>query len=148
MGKTNAYYNEQCHHNAINICRHWASKNAETWNLFSKEKGDHFWDPDVGVGKGNVVPVLNLLSTMPWRHVSEWRYSSTFLDIGTEWRWVVRLTPLPLYTLGERDCGTHWRGSWVGPGAGLDAIEKRKTLHCRESNPGHSARSPSLYRLS
>jgi hypothetical protein len=30
----------------------------------------------------------------------------------------------------------------------LDAVEKVKILHCRESNPGCPARSPSLYRLS
>jgi hypothetical protein len=29
------------------------------------------------------------------------RCSSTFLDLGTRWRWVVSLTPLPLYLRGE-----------------------------------------------
>jgi hypothetical protein len=38
------------------------------------------------------------------------------------------------------------KGGWVGPRVGLDAV-KRKILHCRESNPGRPARSPSLYRL-
>jgi hypothetical protein len=28
--------------------------------------------------KGKVVPVLTWLSTMPWRHVGEWMYRSTF----------------------------------------------------------------------
>jgi hypothetical protein len=32
--------------------------------------------------------------------------------------------------------------------AGLDAVEKRKSLACRESNPVPAIRSPSLYRLS
>jgi hypothetical protein len=27
-------------------------------------------------------------------------------------------------------------GGWVGLGVGLDAVEKRKILHCRELNPG------------
>jgi hypothetical protein len=37
----------------------------------------------------------------------------------------------------------------VGPRAGLDAVEKRKTSRpCRESNPGSPARNPSLYLLS
>jgi hypothetical protein len=36
----------------------------------------------------------------------------------------------------------------VGPRVGLDDVEKRKIVHCRESNPGRPARSPSLYRLS
>jgi hypothetical protein len=51
--------------------------------------------------------------------------SSTFLDLGTRWRWVI--------------------GGWVGLRVDLDAVEKGKFLHCRESNPG---RSPSLYPLS
>jgi hypothetical protein len=43
---------------------------------------------------------------------------------------------------------THWIGGWVDPRVGLDAVEKRKLLQCRESNPGRPARNPSLYRLS
>jgi hypothetical protein len=31
-------------------------------------------------------------------------------------------------TTGERAPGTHWIGGWVGPRAGLDAVEKRKFL--------------------
>jgi hypothetical protein len=27
---------------------------------------------------------------MPWRRMGEWRYSSSFLDFGTRWRWVVQ----------------------------------------------------------
>jgi hypothetical protein len=33
------------------------------------------------------------------------------------------------FTSGERDPGTHWIGGWVGPRAGLDAMEKRNILH-------------------
>jgi hypothetical protein len=29
--------------------------------------------------------------------MGEWRYSSTILDLGTRWRWVVCFTPLPVY---------------------------------------------------
>jgi hypothetical protein len=37
---------------------------------------------------------------------------------------------------------------WMGPRADLDAVKKRKISSlCRESNPGHSAYSPSLYLL-
>jgi hypothetical protein len=49
------------------------------------------------------IPVLNYLSTMPWRHMGEWRYSCTILlDLGTRWRWVISFTPQPLYPWGKR----------------------------------------------
>jgi hypothetical protein len=51
------------------------------------------------------------------------------------------------FTLEEGTPGTHWLGSWVGLEAGMDAMEERQILHCRESNPGRPVRSPSLYRL-
>jgi hypothetical protein len=54
------------------------------------------------------------------------------------------------YTPGERAPGTHWRGGWVDPRAGLDDVVKRKflTLQGLELRPfGHPARSQSLYRL-
>jgi hypothetical protein len=51
------------------------------------------------------------------------------LDLGNWGMWVVSFTPR------ERAPGTHWIGSWVGPRAGLDAMEKRKIpSHRRESN--------------
>jgi hypothetical protein len=40
---------------------------------------------------GEVVPVLNSLSTLPWRHMREWRYSSTIRHVSTRWRWVYPL---------------------------------------------------------
>jgi hypothetical protein len=55
-----------------------------------------------------------------------WRYDSTILDLGTRWRWSAsrpdRFTP------GEIAPSTDWIGGWVGSRAGLDAVEKRKTL--------------------
>jgi hypothetical protein len=55
------------------------------------------------------------------------------------------------FNSGERTTpspGTHCVGGWVGPRAGLDAVEQRNiSCFCRESNPGRPARSPSLYRL-
>jgi hypothetical protein len=42
---------------------------------------------------------------------------------------------------------SHWVGRWVGHRVGLDAVETRQILPCRESNSGRPARSPSLYRL-
>jgi hypothetical protein len=44
--------------------------------------------------------------------------------------------------------GIRWIGGWVGPRVGLDAVEKRKIKHWRESNLGRPACSPLLYWLS
>jgi hypothetical protein len=43
---------------------------------------------------------------------------------------------------------TRWIGGWVGPRVGLNAVEKRKILHCQELNPSRVACSPSLFQLS
>jgi hypothetical protein len=40
------------------------------------------------------------------------------------------------FTPGERSPGTHCIGGWVGPTAGLDAVENRKTLPLPGINPG------------
>jgi hypothetical protein len=67
--------------------------------------------------------------------MGEWRYSSTILDPGTgmevsgQLHVPAALPPVP-----------HWIGGWVGPRVGLDAVEKRKILPYRESNPGRPAR--------
>jgi hypothetical protein len=61
--------------------------------------------------------VLNFLSTMPWRRMGKWRYSSTYLDLGTRLRWEVSFTPgerAPRYPLDRRLGGPqcrsgHWR---------------------------------------
>jgi hypothetical protein len=44
--------------------------------------------------------------------------------------------------------GVHWIGGWVGPRAGLDALEKKEICPFRESNPGCPACSPPLYKPS
>jgi hypothetical protein len=38
------------------------------------------------------------------------------------------------FTPKERSCSAHWIGGWVGHRFGLDAVEKRKILHCQELN--------------
>jgi hypothetical protein len=48
--------------------------------------------------KGKAVPVLNQLSTTPWRHICIGPY---FLDLGTSWRWVVSFTLRLLYPRGK-----------------------------------------------
>jgi hypothetical protein len=42
----------------------------------------------------------------------EWRYSSTILNLGTRWMWVVSFTPRPFYLL-KTGLGTHCIGDWV-----------------------------------
>lgn len=46
--------------------------------------------------------MLNKLSTIPWRHVGQWRYSSTILKCNTKWRWLVSFISLLLYPQGNR----------------------------------------------
>jgi hypothetical protein len=50
---------------------------------------------------GKFVPALNELSSVPWRRMGTWRYSSTILELGTRWRWVVTFTPRPPYPRGK-----------------------------------------------
>jgi hypothetical protein len=69
--------------------------------------------------------VLNYLWTISW-HIGEWRCNSTFLYFGSRWRWVVSFTPLPLYPQEEVP-GIHSIGDSVGPRAGLDTVERRKS---------------------
>jgi hypothetical protein len=73
----------------------------------------------------------------------KWMCSSSILHFGTRFRWVVSLTPLSYYPPEKSPPGTHWVGEWVGPGTGLDAVEKRKILHYRESNQSLLARTRS-----
>jgi hypothetical protein len=40
--------------------------------------------------KGKDFLALNYWSTIAQRHIGEWRYGSTILDIGTRRRWVIR----------------------------------------------------------
>jgi hypothetical protein len=47
------------------------------------------------------------------------------------------------FTPEERAPGNQWIGGWVGPRAGLDAMEERIiSCLCRESSPGRPACSP------
>jgi hypothetical protein len=43
------------------------------------------------------VILILLLLKKRYEDMGEWRYSSTFIDLGTRWRWVVSFTPLQLY---------------------------------------------------
>jgi len=47
------------------------------------------------------------------------------------------------FTPGETAPGAHWRGGWVSPRTGLDAVAKKKSHLCSrwELNSGRPARS-------
>jgi hypothetical protein len=54
--------------------------------------------------------------------MGEWKYSSTFLDLGTRWNEWSATRP-GRFTPGERSHGTHWIWGWVaGPRDGLGAV--------------------------
>jgi hypothetical protein len=69
--------------------------------------------------------------------MGEWRYSSTILDLGTSWRWVVSFTPWPLYSR-----------LWWAPELVWTVWRREKILYCRDSKPGRPSHSSLLYRPS
>jgi hypothetical protein len=77
---------------------------------------------------------------MLWRHMGEWRYSSTILDLSTRWWWVVSFTPrslyrlriLPRFRLDKRLGGPQSRSGRYR--------EESNLAPCPESNPGRPAR--------
>jgi hypothetical protein len=82
---------------------------------------------------------------MTWRHMGEWRYGSTFLDLCTRWGWVTNITPLPLYVLGKSPQYPLIRR--------LGGPQSRSGRCGEEKNPALSgiesgSSSPTLYRLS
>ena len=54
------------------------------------------------------------------------RGTAPLVELDTRWRWIVKFTPRTLYPL-RKNPGTHWIGGWVGPRAGLDVFNRRKT---------------------
>jgi hypothetical protein len=64
--------------------------------------------------------------------MGEWKYRSTILELGTEWRWAA--SRLDHFTSGERAHGKRCRVGWVGPRVGLNAVDWSK-ISCRSSSP-------------
>jgi hypothetical protein len=62
---------------------------------------------------------------MPLRYIGEWKYNSTFLDLGTNMAVSGQLHASVLPS--GKDPRTHWLRGWVGPRGGLDVVEKRKS---------------------
>jgi hypothetical protein len=90
---------------------------------------------------------INVLNATPWRHIGERRFSSTLLDLGTRWRWVVRITPCR-FIHGERAPRHPLDGRLSGPQSQSGRYGEQKSCSCGESNPGLPAHRPSLHRLS
>jgi hypothetical protein len=86
------------------------------------------------------------------RHEDNWGsgcIDPRFVDLGTNWRWVVSFTPRLLYPQRKSPC-THWIGVWVNLRAALDDIEKWKfllPLVLKLQPLGHPAHSQLLYWL-
>jgi hypothetical protein len=66
--------------------KHLKTKEIETLTGTTGVDVDNCKNVVKGKGKGKGVPVLNKLSIMPRRHMEEWWYSSTILDLGTRWK--------------------------------------------------------------
>jgi hypothetical protein len=71
-----------------------------------------------------------------------WRYNSTIFTSALDGGECSASRP-GRFTPGEIARGAHARfmGGWVGPKAGLDAVEMRKIFPCQKSNPGRPART-------
>jgi hypothetical protein len=80
----------------------------------------------------------------PWRRLGGEEYTSYSFSTSTlDGGWVVRVTPRPRFSPGERTLGTQCTGGWVGLRAGLDT-ETRGNILCprRESNPDRPVVQP------
>jgi hypothetical protein len=62
-------------------------------------------------------------------HVGSGSRALGIINVGTREKWVISLTPRPLYFREDALC-THWiTGDWMGSSAGLDAgVAKKKCL--------------------
>jgi hypothetical protein len=136
-------------------CRKRDVKIISYWAKLAQRQ--HSW-----TAKCEVVHVFNLLSSTLWCHVGEWRYSSTILEFGTKWRWMVTLALWPLYSRGhtkwhpwDRPLYSREHTQWHPWGRRLrlphsryDSCVIEKLLSCRELNLRRPICSSSLDRLS
>jgi hypothetical protein len=72
------------------------------------------------------------------KHYAMKKYGGVFSIVGGEWSASrpCRFAP------GERASDIHGIGGWVGPGTGLDNVEKRKMFTYWDSNSDSSAIQP------
>jgi hypothetical protein len=72
--------------------------------------------------------------------MGEWSIDPHFRGLGAGDEWSASRPGR--FTTGEGTPGTHWIGGWVDPRAGLDDMEKRKSLSYRDSNSDPSVVQP------
>jgi hypothetical protein len=111
---------------ALSVAQTQTSGWLMNWNTFGKKR----WGTNPTFSwkvKGKIIPVLNELSTRPWWYMWEWRYSSTFLNLGIRWSWLVSFRHVPLSS-GGNNSGAHSIGGWVALISGLDVTEKERNL--------------------
>ena len=81
--------------------------------------------------KGKVVTVNAMMAQSRGREAN-----SLILNLSTRWKWVVNITPRPLYSQERTPDQNEQEAGWA-PGDRPDVLEKRKDYClCRDSNPG------------
>jgi hypothetical protein len=66
---------------------------------------------------------------MPQRHLGGQEVQLLLiLNLSTNWRCVVSVTPRLHFSPGDRTTGTHCTGGWVSPRASLDTEVREKLL--------------------
>jgi hypothetical protein len=85
------------------------------------------------------------VASVLWKHMGEYGYSSSILDLVIRWRWVVSFRPLPLYLRGKSPRYPLDR-RLRGPQSPPKRCEEEKNLALPGIEPGPS--SPLLYQLS
>jgi hypothetical protein len=74
-----------------------------------------------------VVPVLHLLSSIPWRPMGEWRYRPTYSWPRQLFELSVSFTLRPFYSRGKSP-RNHWIRGWLGPRTRLGRRGLEKTF--------------------
>jgi hypothetical protein len=70
--------------------------------------------------------------------MGEWRYKYSSVNLGTRWKFDLLHAPTDLPPPPEKNArGTRWKGGWIGPRDGMDAVDDRTILQRWESNAGY-----------